>query len=76
MTSDPICLFTQDTRVAVKAGEGLMLVTSLPELNAAKCIVDHTQLCEHVAERLCILYQKLPIVMDPVDIDTVEVTWG
>ncbi|XP_070541239.1 FHF complex subunit HOOK interacting protein 2A-like [Ptychodera flava] len=72
-----LCLLqSPDTRVAVKAGEGLMLVTSLPEINAAKCIVDHTQFCAHISDRLCTLYQQLPIVMDPVDVDTVEVTWG
>ncbi|XP_077991939.1 FHF complex subunit HOOK interacting protein 2A-like isoform X2 [Glandiceps talaboti] len=69
-------LQSPDTRIAVKAGEGLMLVTSLPEPNAAKCVVEHTQFCEQIAERLCALYNKLPVIMDPVDVDTVDVTWG
>ncbi|XP_038070551.1 protein FAM160B1-like isoform X2 [Patiria miniata] len=65
-----------DSRIAVKACEGLMLCASLPEKQAAQCIVDHTQFCALLAERLCTLYNALPLSMDPVDVDSVEAKWG
>ncbi|XP_022086506.1 protein FAM160B1-like isoform X2 [Acanthaster planci] len=65
-----------DSRIAVKACEGLMLCASLPEKHAAQCIVDHTQFCALLAERLCTLYNALPLSMDPVDVDSVEAKWG
>ncbi|XP_072033663.1 FHF complex subunit HOOK interacting protein 2A-like isoform X2 [Amphiura filiformis] len=65
-----------DTRIAVKACEGLMLVASLPEKLAAQCITEYTQFCTLLAERLCTLYNALPLSMDPVDVDSVEAKWG
>nr|XP_054765402.1 FHF complex subunit HOOK interacting protein 2A-like isoform X1 [Lytechinus pictus] len=65
-----------DSRVAVKACEGLMLCASLPESQAANCIVRNTQFCTLLAERLCSLYNALPLSMDPVDIESVEAKWG
>ncbi|XP_071792770.1 FHF complex subunit HOOK interacting protein 2A-like isoform X3 [Asterias amurensis] len=65
-----------DSRIAVKACEGLMLCATLPEKHAAQCIVDHTQFCTLLAERLCTLYNALPLSMDPVDVDSVEAKWG
>ncbi|XP_043911467.1 FHF complex subunit HOOK interacting protein 2A [Protopterus annectens] len=66
-----------DGRVAVKACEGLMLLVSLPEQAAAKCLTESTLLCELLTERLAALYKALPQSMDPLDIETVEaVNWG
>ena len=53
-----------------------MLCATLPEKHAAQCIVDHTQFCTLLAERLCTLYNALPLSMDPVDVDSVEAKWG
>ncbi|XP_048237386.1 FHF complex subunit HOOK interacting protein 2A-like isoform X1 [Haliotis rufescens] len=65
-----------DARISVKACEGLMLCVSLPEESAAKCIVADTKFCGHLTERLCQLYEDLPTVISPADIDSVDAKWG
>lgn len=66
-----------DGRIAVKACEGLMLLVSLPEPAAAKCLTQSTCLCELLTDRLASLYKALPQSMDPLDIETIEgVNWG
>ncbi|XP_069835822.1 FHF complex subunit HOOK interacting protein 2A [Dendropsophus ebraccatus] len=66
-----------DGRIAVKACEGLMLLVSLPEPAAAKCLMQNTALCELLTDRLSSLYRALPQSIDPLDIETVEgINWG
>uniref|UniRef100_A0A4W5LVF2 FHF complex subunit HOOK interacting protein 2 n=1 Tax=Hucho hucho TaxID=62062 RepID=A0A4W5LVF2_9TELE len=66
-----------DGRIVVKACEGLMLLVSLPEPAAAKCLTENTELCELLTDRLSAFYKALPMSMDPLDIETVEsVNWG
>nr|XP_057913942.1 protein FAM160B1 [Doryrhamphus excisus] len=66
-----------DGRIVVKACEGLMLLVSLPEPAAARCLTENTELCELLTERLVTLYKALPPSMDPLDIETVEsINWG
>uniref|UniRef100_A0A672IX13 Family with sequence similarity 160 member B1 n=1 Tax=Salarias fasciatus TaxID=181472 RepID=A0A672IX13_SALFA len=66
-----------DGRIVVKACEGLMLLVSLPEPAAAKCLTENTELCELLTDRLVSFYNALPQSMDPLDIETVEsVNWG
>ncbi|KAJ8789559.1 hypothetical protein J1605_022086 [Eschrichtius robustus] len=66
-----------DGRIAVKACEGLMLLVSLPEPAAAKCLTQSTCLCELLTDRLTSLYKALPQSVDPLDIETVEaINWG
>ncbi|XP_056291521.1 protein FAM160B1 isoform X1 [Pseudoliparis swirei] len=66
-----------DGRIVVKACEGLMLLVSLPEPAAAKCLTENTDLCELLTDRLVSFYKALPQSMDPLDIETVEsVNWG
>lgn len=66
-----------DGRIVVKACEGLMLLVSLPEPSAAKCLTENTTLCQVLTDRLTTFYQALPQAMDPLDIETVEsVNWG
>uniref|UniRef100_A0A7N8Y4E6 Family with sequence similarity 160 member B1 n=1 Tax=Mastacembelus armatus TaxID=205130 RepID=A0A7N8Y4E6_9TELE len=72
----PFCP-AQDGRIVVKACEGLMLLVSLPEPAAAKCLTENTELCELLTNRLVSFYKALPQSMDPLDIETVEsVNWG
>ncbi len=73
-----ICFFSaQDGRIVVKACEGLMLLVSLPEPAAAKCLTENTEVCELLTDRLVSFYKALPQSMDPLDIETVEsVNWG
>ncbi|XP_069095378.1 FHF complex subunit HOOK interacting protein 2A [Pleurodeles waltl] len=66
-----------DGRIAVKACEGLMLLVSLPEPAAARCLMQSTSLCELLTDRLASLYKALPSSVDPLDIETVEaINWG
>ncbi|XP_071605570.1 FHF complex subunit HOOK interacting protein 2A isoform X1 [Heliangelus exortis] len=66
-----------DGRIAVKACEGLMLLVSLPEPAAAKCLTQSTCLRELLTDRLATLYRALPQSLDPLDIETVEaINWG
>ncbi|XP_039409520.1 protein FAM160B1 isoform X1 [Corvus cornix cornix] len=66
-----------DGRIAVKACEGLMLLVSLPEPAAARCLTQSTCLCELLTDRLATLYKALPQSLDPLDIETVEaINWG
>ncbi|KAM9803928.1 FHF complex subunit HOOK interacting protein 2A [Neosynchiropus ocellatus] len=66
-----------DGRIVVKACEGLMLLVSLPEPAAAKCLTENTELCTLLTDRLVSFYKALPQSMDPLDIETVEsVNWG
>uniref|UniRef100_A0A8C2JDB2 Family with sequence similarity 160 member B1 n=1 Tax=Cyprinus carpio TaxID=7962 RepID=A0A8C2JDB2_CYPCA len=66
-----------DGRIVVKACEGLMLVVSLPEPAAAKCLTENTELSQLLTDRLAQFYRALPQSMDPLDIETVEsVNWG
>lgn len=72
-----VCFPPQDGRIAVKACEGLMLLASLPEPKAAKCLTQSTCLCELLTDRLAALYKALPPSVDPLDIETVEaINWG
>ncbi|KAM4033004.1 FHF complex subunit HOOK interacting protein 2A [Anomaloglossus baeobatrachus] len=66
-----------DGRIAVKACEGLMLLVSLPEPAAAKCLTQNTALCQLLTAQLTSLYRALPPSIDPLDIETVEgINWG
>ncbi|XP_075791530.1 FHF complex subunit HOOK interacting protein 2A isoform X2 [Pelodiscus sinensis] len=66
-----------DGRIAVKACEGLMLLVSLPEPAAAKCLTQSTCLCELLTDRLTTLYKALPQSVDPLDLESVEaINWG
>ncbi|XP_019411021.1 PREDICTED: protein FAM160B1 [Crocodylus porosus] len=66
-----------DGRIAVKACEGLMLLVSLPEPAAARCLMESTCLCELLTDRLATLYKALPQLVDPLDIETIEaINWG
>ncbi|XP_051506704.1 FHF complex subunit HOOK interacting protein 2A-like isoform X2 [Myxocyprinus asiaticus] len=66
-----------DGRIVVKACEGLMLIVSLPEPAAAKCLTENTELSHLLTDRLAQFYRALPQSMDPLDIETAEsVNWG
>ncbi|KAK2572972.1 FHF complex subunit HOOK interacting protein 2A [Acropora cervicornis] len=68
--------YTLDSRIAVKACEGLMLCASLPEDHAATVIILYTPFCEVMADRLKVLFEHLPKNMEPLDISAVAAKWG
>ncbi|XP_066934103.1 FHF complex subunit HOOK interacting protein 2A-like [Clytia hemisphaerica] len=67
---------SEDSRVAIKACEGLLLVTSILEDTAASVIVLYTAFCERMADQLSKLFRCLPQVLDPADINQSNATWG
>lgn len=67
---------SEDSRIAVKACEGLMLCASLPEDHAATVIILYTPFCEVMADRLKVLFDHLPKNMEPLDISAVAAKWG
>jgi len=46
------CFGLQDSRIAVKACEGLMLCASLPEDHAATVIILYTPFCEVMVSKI------------------------
>ncbi|XP_032219028.2 FHF complex subunit HOOK interacting protein 2A isoform X2 [Nematostella vectensis] len=66
---------SEDSRISVKACEGLMLCASLPEDHAATVIVLYTPFCEIMADKLKPLFDACP-PSDPADITTVAAKWG
>ncbi|KAL9983987.1 hypothetical protein ACROYT_G006237 [Oculina patagonica] len=67
---------SEDSRIAVKSCEGLMLCASLPEEHAATVIILYTPFCEVMADRLKVLFDALPKTMEPLDISAVAAKWG
>lgn len=65
-----------DSRVAVKACEGLILCTSLNEENGAIAIVNTTKFCEEVTRWLGTTYASMPRSADPSDIEYIDARWG
>lgn len=53
-----------------------MLCASLPVPMAAQCLLQHTRFLDNLITQLCLLYGRLPTVMDPGDIQSVHAKWG
>ena len=62
--------------MAVKACEGLILCSSLPEPVAAHCMINSTRFCRDLSDRLVDTYQKLPDTVNPADLEHVQAKWG
>ncbi|XP_060587627.1 FHF complex subunit HOOK interacting protein 2A-like isoform X3 [Ruditapes philippinarum] len=67
---------SEDSRVAVKACEGLILCSSLPDPIAAHCMVNSTNFCQDFTQRLIETYKKLPSDVNPMDLENVQAKWG
>ncbi|GAB1598710.1 protein FAM160B1-like isoform X3 [Argonauta hians] len=67
---------SEDGRVAIKACEGLMLCSSLPEKSAVNCLIENTDFCANLTNRLIKLYQRLPSTINPDELDAVYAKWG
>uniref|UniRef100_H2YX74 FHF complex subunit HOOK-interacting protein C-terminal domain-containing protein n=1 Tax=Ciona savignyi TaxID=51511 RepID=H2YX74_CIOSA len=67
---------SEDSRVAVKACEGLLLLVSMPHKAAVSATVRDTALCPLLNSRLTGLFTSLPTGLDPSDIDCVNAKWG
>lgn len=60
----------------IKACEGLLLCSSLPEDTAAHIIADYTRLSHVLATLLARLYSLIPRCIHHADIDSTEAKWG
>lgn len=69
-------IHSADSRVVVKACEGLMVMASLPSDALARSMVCHSDLCTVLANRLNILFAAIPPDIDPNDLDDMQVNWG
>eukprot|EP00794_Sanderia_malayensis_P005239 gene5239-5900_t len=67
---------SEDSRVAIKACEGLLLCCSIKEDQAATVMVLYTAFCERMADKLCKSFQSLPENMDPADVGAITAKWG
>ncbi|XP_032060008.1 protein FAM160B2 [Aythya fuligula] len=59
---------SQASRVALKAGENLLLLTGLPQEAAAACLVRSGALCQLLTEHLCHLHGAVPPCAHPDDV--------
>lgn len=66
----------QDSSVRVKACQGIMLLTSLPDDKCAQLIATNSQLSDSLALKLTALYLEIPPETDPNHIDDMHATWG
>nr|CAD7589654.1 unnamed protein product [Timema genevievae] len=69
-------LHSADSRVTVKACEGIMLLAALPSDSFARSLARHSNLCAELAARLAALYEGIVPGVDPNDIDEMQITWG
>ena len=53
-----------------------MLLVGLPEARAAKILVECTALGAILCSKLSILIKKLPMNVDPADVESTEAKWG
>ncbi|CAB4015858.1 FAM160B1-like isoform X2, partial [Paramuricea clavata] len=67
---------SEDKRIAVKACEGLMLCSSIPDGHAASVIILYTPFCEVMVDCLTGLFQSLPKEIEPADIANIVAKWG
>jgi len=70
-----------DAQVSIKACEGLLLVASLPEADAARILVDKTDFTSALTRRLIKAYRGLPTELtlaqlDPLTNEAAETHWG
>ncbi|KAM6232329.1 FHF complex subunit HOOK-interacting protein 2B isoform 4-T4 [Spheniscus humboldti] len=63
---------SKKSRVALKAGENLLLLVGLAQEAAAACLVRSSALCQLLTEHLCDLYSAVPACTDPADILALE----
>ena len=71
-----VCYICQDSRVAVKACEGIMLLCSIADPLCTNALLNATPLCCHLASTLCDLYRRLPPALSAVDIENTQAKWG
>ncbi|XP_076846417.1 FHF complex subunit HOOK-interacting protein 2B isoform X2 [Brachyhypopomus gauderio] len=61
---------SQTRRVALRAMESVLVLVSIPQVEAAKLLAQRTPLCVLLAQRLCELYSTIPTAIHPEDLQS------
>lgn len=69
-------LSSPDNEVATKAGNCLLLCTSVANDAVAMVIIQHTVFCQEIINRLTLLYAGIPKTLKPVDVDDAFAKWS
>ncbi|XP_021918003.1 protein FAM160B1-like isoform X3 [Zootermopsis nevadensis] len=69
-------LHSADSRVVVKACEGVMVMASLPSDVFAHSVACRSDLCSILVSKLNALFAAIPPDIDPNDLDDMQVNWG
>ncbi|XP_047511571.1 FHF complex subunit HOOK interacting protein 2A-like isoform X1 [Pieris napi] len=69
-------LNSADNQVVLRACEGIMIVSSLPEDDIANLITSCSPCCETIVDKLCTKYRAIPNDVDPNDVDHLNITWA
>ncbi|CAK1594099.1 unnamed protein product [Parnassius mnemosyne] len=69
-------LNSADNQVVLRACEGIMIVSSLPEDDIANLVTSCSPVCETIIEKLAEKYKSVPLDVDPNDVDHLNITWA
>ncbi|CAG4959407.1 unnamed protein product [Colias eurytheme] len=69
-------LNSADNQVVLRACEGIMIVSSLPEDDIANLVTSCSPCCETIVDKLCAKYRAIPSDVDPSDVDHLNITWA
>ncbi|CAG5053508.1 unnamed protein product [Parnassius apollo] len=69
-------LNSADNQVVLRACEGIMIVSSLPEDDIANLVTSCSPVCETIIEKLAEKYKSVPPDVDPNDVDHLNITWA
>ncbi|CAH2054190.1 unnamed protein product, partial [Iphiclides podalirius] len=69
-------LNSADNQVVLRACEGIMIVSSLPEDDIANLVTSCSPVCETIIEKLAEKYKSIPSDVDPGDVDHLNITWA
>ncbi|XP_059051964.1 FHF complex subunit HOOK interacting protein 2A-like [Achroia grisella] len=69
-------LNSADNQVVLRACEGIMIVSSLPEDDIANLVTSCSPACETIVEKLVEKYKCIPDDTDPTDVDNLNITWA
>ncbi|XP_063896822.1 FHF complex subunit HOOK interacting protein 2A [Helicoverpa armigera] len=69
-------LNSADNQVVLRACEGIMIVSSLPEDDIANLVTSCSPACETIVDKLAAKYKCIPANVDPSDVDHLNITWA
>ncbi|KAL4706368.1 hypothetical protein ACJJTC_018467 [Scirpophaga incertulas] len=69
-------LNSADNQVVLRACEGIMIVSSLPEDDIANLVTSCSPVCEAIVDKLAVKYKCIPFNTEPTDVDNLNITWA